>query len=63
MKRIDLPTLVTGLVLTGFAVVALWFNSGRVLLAPGKMWFAAVLLVVGCLGLLLSLGKGPGNRR
>lgn len=62
MRRLDLPTLLTGLVLVGFAAVGLWFGSGMPLVAPGKMWFAAVLLTVGTLGLMIGLGRGPENR-
>lgn len=63
MRRIDLPTLLTGLVLVGFAAVGLWFGSGMNLLSPGKLWFAAVLLTVGILGLMLGLGRPPQNKK
>lgn len=55
--RVDVPTLVTGLIVTGFALISGWFASGRALIAPGKIWFAAVLLAAGAVGLVLSLGR------
>ncbi|MDO5067335.1 MAG: hypothetical protein Q4D96_08665 [Propionibacteriaceae bacterium] len=62
MRRLDLPTLLTGLVLTGFAGVGLWFGTGMPQLVSGKMWFAAVLLAVGTLGLMLGLSRGPHDK-
>ncbi|MDO5093274.1 MAG: hypothetical protein Q4D79_07605 [Propionibacteriaceae bacterium] len=55
--KVDVPTLVTGLIVTGFALISGWFASGHWLIAPGKTWFAAVLLAAGAIGLVLSLGR------
>ncbi len=59
MKRIDVASLVTGVILIGFSAITIWFISGYGLLAPGRMWFTAVLAVAGVTGLTISLGQRP----
>lgn len=44
MKGFDVPTLVTGIILTGFGLITGWVASGSVVLEPIKMVFATVLL-------------------
>lgn len=56
-RHLDVPSLVTGLLATGFGLLALWILLGNRLVAPIPMWFASVLLIAGVIGLLASLGS------
>ena len=57
MKRsVDVPALVTGLILLGFGAVGAWLLTGRALMGPPSMWFASVLMLAGVIGLVVSLG-------
>ena len=62
MKRLDVPTMVTGVIVTGFAAVSAWAALGQGFVIPMRMLFAGVLLVAGSLGLMIILGRSPGNR-
>ena len=63
MKRVDVPTIVTGLIATGFAAVSTWVALTREALLPVSTLFAGVLLVAGSLGLMIILGRSPGNEK
>lgn len=52
--RIDVPALVTGLILLGFAALGTWILTGHELVGPASMWFASILMVAGAVGLLVS---------
>lgn len=58
MRR-DVPTLLTGLVVTGFSGVVLWLALGFPLPGEARLWFAGLLLGAGTLGLMLSLWRRP----
>lgn len=51
----DVPALVTGLILLGFTSVSVWLLVGRHVIGPTAMWFAAILMVAGIVGLAVSL--------
>ena len=51
----DVPALVTGLILLGFGAVGAWLLSGRQLVGPPSMWFASILMLAGIIGLVVSL--------
>lgn len=56
MKRtVDVPSLVTGLILLGFAAMGAWLLTGRALVGPPSMWFASILMMAGVIGLVVSL--------
>lgn len=59
---IEVPTLVSGLLLLGFGLLAVWVLAGHQLVTPIPMWFAAVLMLAGIVGLLVSLA-GRADRR
>ncbi len=59
MRNADIPTLVTGLIVTGFALLTAWAASGQVLITSGKTWFSVVLIAAGAIGLGLSLAHPP----
>ena len=63
MKRLDVPTMVTGVIVTGFAAVSAWAALGQGFVIPMRMLFAGVLLVAGSLGLMIILGRSPGDRK
>ena len=63
MKRLDVPTTVTGVIVTGFAAVSAWAALGQGFVIPMRMLFAGVLLVAGSLGLMIILGSSPGDRK
>ena len=63
MKRLDVPTMVTGVIVTGFAAVSAWAALGQGFVIPMRMLFAGVLLVAGSLGLMIILGSSPGDRK
>lgn len=58
-KHLDVPTLVTGIALTGFGLLAAVIASGASLAGPVSIWFAGVLLVAGAIGLFISLARRP----
>lgn len=62
MKGFDVPTLVTGIILTGFGLITGWVASGSVVLEPIKMVFATVLLGAGVIGLIISLSVRNTDR-
>ncbi|MDO5736179.1 MAG: hypothetical protein Q4P15_06860 [Propionibacteriaceae bacterium] len=56
MKRsMDVPALVTSLILLGFGGVGAWLLTGHHLVGPPSMWFASILMVAGIVGLMVSL--------
>ncbi|MCC2592295.1 hypothetical protein LKO27_02510 [Tessaracoccus sp. OS52] len=57
--RLDVATLITGLALTGFAILSLVVATGHTLVQPASIWFALVLLGSGIVGLVVSLARGP----
>ena len=59
-RAVDVPALVTGLVLLGFVALMAWILTGGQLVGPPSMWFASVLLVAGVLGLVISLTRTRG---
>ena len=63
MKRLDVPTMVTGVIVTGFAAVSAWAALGQGFVIPMRMLFAGVLLMAGSLGLMIILGRSPGDRK
>lgn len=63
MKRLDVPTMVTGVIVIGFAVISAWAALGQGFMIPMRTLFAGVLLVAGSLGLMILLGRSPGNRK
>jgi hypothetical protein len=63
MKRLDVPTMVTGVIVIGFAAISAWAALGQGFVIPMKTLFAGVLLVAGSLGLMIILGRSPGNRK
>lgn len=63
MKRLDVPTMVTGVIVIGFAVISAWAALGQGFVIPMRTLFAGVLLVAGSLGLMILLGRSPGNRK
>ena len=62
MRGVDVPTIVTGVVITGFAAVIAWVGSGQGLLGPTKLWFAGIPMVAGSIGLMISLGRSPRGK-
>ena len=54
-RNVDVPALVSGLILLGFASVSVWLLLGRDIIGPTTMWFAAILMVAGVVGLAVSL--------
>ena len=62
MKRLDIPTMVTGVIVIGFAAISAWAALGQGFVIPMRTLFAGVLLVAGSLGLMIILGRSPGNR-
>ena len=63
MKRLDVPTMVTGVIVIGVAAIPAWAALGQGFVIPMKTLFAGVLLVAGSLGLMIILGRSPGNRK
>nr|WP_315567133.1 hypothetical protein [Arachnia propionica] len=63
MKRLDVPTMVTGVIVIGFAAIFAWAALGQGFVIPMRTLFAGVLLVAGSLGLMIILGRSPGNRK
>jgi hypothetical protein len=61
MKRIDVPTIVTGVIIIGFAAISAWAATTRHLPIPSRTLFAGVLLVAGALGLMIILRRSPGG--
>lgn len=61
-RSVDVPALVTGLILLGFAAVSAWLITGHELVGPASMWFASVLMVAGVVGLVVSLGSTRKSR-
>lgn len=56
MKRtIDVPSLVTAIILLGFTATSGWLLSGRQVVGDPVMWFAIILITAGIIGLGLSL--------
>lgn len=60
--QLDVATLVTGLALTGFAVLGGLVAAGYTLVQPASMWFALVLLGAGVVGLVISLTRPARDR-
>ena len=58
---IDVATLVTGLVGLGIGALVLWLLTGHRLTEPAAMWFAAVPLVSGAVGLVLTLRRAANR--
>lgn len=54
-RKVDVPAMVTGIILLGFAVIGGWLTLGHVLVGAPSMWFASVLMVAGLVGLVISL--------
>ncbi len=54
-RSIDVPALVTGLILLGFASITGWTLTGNNVVGPPAMWFATVLITAGIIGLITSL--------
>ncbi len=54
-RTVDVPALVTGLILVGFTSVSAWILSGHDLIGPPAMSFATVLMVAGIVGLIAGL--------
>ena len=54
-RSTDVPALVTGLIVLGFAVMGAWILLGKSVIGPTAMWFATILIVSGILGLIVSL--------
>ncbi len=54
-RSIDVPGLVTGLIVLGFTAMGTWFLSGRQVVGNPVMWFATILIVAGIVGLIVSL--------
>ena len=63
MKRLDVPTMVTGVIVIGFAAISAWAALGQGFVIPMKTLFAGVLLMAGSLGLMIILGRSPGDRK
>ena len=63
MKRLDVPTMVTGVIVIGFAAISAWAALGQGFVIPMRMLFAGVLLVAGSLGLMIILGRSPGDSK
>ena len=63
MKRLDVPTMVTGVIVIGFAAISAWAALGHGFIIPMRTLFAGVLLVAGSLGLMIILGSSPGDRK
>ena len=63
MKRLDVPTMVTGVIVIGFAAISAWAALGQGFVIPMRTLFAGVLLVEGSMGLMIILGRSPGNRK
>lgn len=61
-QPIDVPTLVTGITLTGLGGVAGIIALGESLVEPVSLWFAGVLLLAGFVGLFVSLARRPDRR-
>lgn len=61
-KHMDVPTLVTGLALTGFGLLSAGIALGAELASPTSIWFAIALLIAGFVGLFVSLARRPGSR-
>lgn len=58
MKRsTDVPALVTGLIVLGFAGMGAWILLGGTVIGPTTMWFATILIVSGIVGLIVSLRR------
>lgn len=56
-RNVDVPALVTGIILLGFGAIAAWLLLDNPLVGPPTMWFASVLMVAGLIGLVVSLGS------
>lgn len=56
-RNVDVPALVTGIILLGFGGIAAWLLLGHALVGPPTMWFASVLMMAGLIGLIVSLGS------
>ncbi len=54
-RSVDVPALVTGLILLGFASISAWLLVGNGVVGPPAMWFATVLITAGIIGLIISL--------
>ncbi len=54
-RRIDVPALVTGLIVLGFAAMGAWILLGGSVIGPTAMWFATILIMSGIVGLIVSL--------
>lgn len=56
-RTVDVPALVTGLILLGFASISGWILMGNTVVGPPAMWFATILILAGIVGLLVSLTR------
>ncbi len=54
-RSMDVPALVTGLILLGFTAMGAWLLSGGQVIGDPAMWFATILIVAGIVGLIVSL--------
>lgn len=54
-RMVDVPAMVTGIILLGFAGIGAWLTSGHPLVGAPSMWFASVLMLAGLVGLVVSL--------
>ncbi|MGV8846567.1 hypothetical protein [Tessaracoccus sp.] len=56
-RAVDVPSMVTGLILLGFGAIVAWLLTGGQLVGPASMWFASILLIAGLIGLVISLTR------
>lgn len=58
-RSVDVPALVTGIIVLGFTGMGAWLLSGGRVVGEPAMWFATILMVAGIVGLVVSLRTSP----